>query len=120
MTEASRLSTTAGALRITLEALADALAQVRPEAIAASETLIEARTRDFRDAAAAAMSTGDVLTPDEASAVRRALSRCRRLGASVSLLAGPRTPPRDSPYGYSPVGEPLPRAGEGAFLTARG
>lgn len=120
MTEASRLSTTAGALRETLDALADALAQVSPEAMAASETTIEARVREFRHAAAAAVTSGDALAPDQVQAVAVALLRCRRLGASFSLLAGLRTPPSDSPRGYSPVGQPLPHAGEGAFLTARG
>jgi uncharacterized membrane protein YccC len=119
MTEASRLSTTAGALRDALDVLADALSQVRPEAMAASETTIEACVREFRDAAAASVTSRDVLPPEQAMALDAALRRCRRLGASLSLLAGPRTPPPDSPHGYTPVGKPVPRGGEGSFLTAR-
>lgn len=119
MAEASRLSTTACALGLALDALADALAQVRPEGVAASETDIEACAREFRAAAADAVASGDRLAPIDALRVSAALARCRRLGVSLSLLAGPHTPPPDSPQGYSPVGQPLATGGEGAFLTAR-
>lgn len=120
MSEASRLNTTARALGQALEGLADALAEVRPEAIAASEASIEACVRDFQAASAAAPASGEVLAPASALLVRTALARCRRLGASLLLLAGPRTPPPDSPRGYTPVGQPLPVSGEGSILTARG
>jgi hypothetical protein len=119
MTEASRLSTTAVALRDALGALADALAQARPEALAASETTIEACVREFRDAAAASLASRDELSRAHAMALDAALRRCRRLGDSLSQLAGSRTPPPDSPHGYTPVGKPVPRGGEGSFLTAR-
>ncbi|HTV01662.1 MAG TPA: hypothetical protein VMF13_14035 [Luteitalea sp.] len=120
MAEASRLSTAARALRVSLEALADALAQARPEATAHSETDIEVRVRDFRDAAALAATTGEVLPEVEATRVRDALQRCRRLGLSVTMLAGAWHPAPSVAHGYSPVGHPLNAAPEAAFVTARG
>ena len=120
MTEASRLTTTAQALGLALEALGDALAQVRHESIAVSEALIDARVREFRAAAADAAASGDTLVPDEARVVTEALSRCRRLGYSLAMLTGQRSSSPDSPRGYTPVGRPLSHADEGSFVTARG
>ena len=120
MAEASRLSTAARALRVSLEALADALAQARLEATADSQTDIEACVRDFRDAATLAMTSGEVLTEAEARHVRDALQRCRRLGLSVTMLAGAWQPTPSVAHGYSPVGHPLTAAPEAAFVTARG
>jgi hypothetical protein len=120
MAEASRLSTTARALRGSLDALADTLALARPEATAAIETEIEARVRDFRDAASIAATAGEQLPLAEVHDVRLALQRCRRLGLSLTLLSTPFRPESVASQGYSPVGHPLPPSSEGAFLTARG
>lgn len=120
MTETSRLSTTAHALGLALEALADALAHVRPEAIEASELQIEVRASAFRAAAAEAVQTGDSLAPEQALAVTAALARCRRLGSSLSLLTGHQPSAVDAARGYTPVGRPLTAPGGGAFVTARG
>ena len=120
MTETSRLSTTAHALGLALDALADALAQGRPEAIEASEHQIEARAQAFTQAATDAVRTGDTLAPEQAMAVTAALARCRRLGFSLSLLTGHQPVAADAPRGYTPVGRPLTAPGGGAFLTARG
>jgi hypothetical protein len=120
VTEASRLSTTAQALGLALEALGDALAQVRHESIVVSEALIDVRVRAFRAAAADAVASGDTLDPDEARGVSEALSRCRRLGSSLAMLTGDRSSFPDSPRGYTPVGRPLSHADEGSYVTARG
>ena len=120
MAEASRLSTTAGALREARDALANALMAARPDEVEASEATIAARAADFQDAARAAAVSRDALPPEQARAVAAALQRCRRLGGAVSLLAAGPTPALHSPHGYSPVGQPLPYGGEGALLTARG
>ena len=120
MTDSSRLSTTARALREALDALADALAQSRADAIAASESRIEARAREFRAAAQVVIDGGAALASDEALAVQVALRRCRRLGASLSFLARVRVPPHDSPLGYTAVGQPLSHGDEVPLLTARG
>ena len=119
MAAASRLSTTARALGDTLDALADALAQARPDAVAASAPDIEARVRDFQVASVGASPSGDRLSPEDAERLTDALTRCRRLGVSLSLLVAPFAPPPVSPHGYTPVGQPLPPGGEGTFLTAR-
>jgi hypothetical protein len=120
VTETSRLSTTAHALGQALEALAEALAQVRPEAIEASEHEIQAQAQAFTEAAADAVRSGDTLAPAQAVAVTAALARCRRLGFSLSLLTGLQPAVPDAPRGYTPVGRPLTAPGGGAFLTARG
>ena len=120
MAEASRLSTAARALRGSLDALAETLAQARPEATAAIETEIDACVRDFRGAASVAVTAGETLSPTDADALRLALQRCRRLGLSLSLLSAPFRPDPGTSAGYSPVGHPLPSSSEGAFLTARG
>ena len=120
MTETSRLTVTAHALGLALEALADALAHADVSAITASEQTLEVRTEEFRAAAAAAVAAGDSLAPTAAVIMTTALSRCRRLGFSLSLLAGPAAPPPDAPHGYTPVGRPLSAADGGTFLTARG
>ncbi len=117
---ASRLSSTGDALGATLDALADALAQARHEEFAASEPNLGDRVRAFRDAAAAAAASGESLAPAQLHAITAALQRCRRLGASLTSLTATGRPPVDSPHGYSPVGQPVSPAGEGAFLTARG
>jgi hypothetical protein len=120
VSETSRLSTTAQALGLAVEALADALVQVRLESIVASEALIDASVRDFRAAVDGAMAVGAAVAPDEARRVAVALARCRRLGHSLSELTGhPRSAP-DSPPGYTPVGRPLSHADGGTVLTARG
>ena len=120
MTETSRLSTTAQALGQALEALADALAQARPEAIEASRHRIEACAQAFRQAAADAGRTGDSLAPAQAVVVTAALTRCRRLGVSLSLLTGHQIVLADAPRAYTPVGRPLTTPDGGSFLTARG
>jgi hypothetical protein len=121
MTDSSRLRATAAALREALDTLADALAQPRADAIAASEARIEARAGAFRAAALAALDGGAALASDEALGLQIALRRCRRLGASLSLLARVCTPPPlDSPAGYTAVGQPLSHGDEVPFLTARG
>lgn len=119
MAEASRVSSTARALGDTLAALADALAQARPDAVAAGVDDIDARVRDFQEAAAEAVTGGASLPPEDAARVSEALARCRRLGVSLSLLARPFLPPPEAPHGYDPVGQPLSSPGEGAFLTTR-
>jgi hypothetical protein len=120
VTEASRLSSTAQALGQALAALGDALAQGRHESIAVSQALIDARVREFRAAAAAAVASGATLGPDEVRVVTTALSRCRRLGDSLTMLTGHLSSSPDSPCGYTPVGRPLSHADEGSFVTARG
>lgn len=120
MAEASRLSTAARALRGSLDALAETLAQARPEATAAIETEIAGRVRDFRDAASTAVMARETLSLTEAEELRLALQRCRQLGLSLSLLSAPLRPDAGTSPGYSPVGHPLPSSSEGAFLTARG
>lgn len=119
MTETSRLSSTAQALGLALETLADALAHVRPEAIAASETLIESRAVAFLAAAADAVASGDSLAPERLRTITRALSRCRRLGCSLLLMTGQPAAFPDAPRGYTPVGRPVSPADAGTFLTAR-
>ena len=49
-----------------------------------------------------------------------ALTRCRRLGVSLSLLTGQPTPSSDALPGYTPVGQLVSRPDGGTFLTARG
>jgi hypothetical protein len=120
MGDTSRVSTAARALGHDLEALADALVQVRGDAIAASESLIETRVRAFAAAAADAGTSGDTLAPAAAAFLSAALQRCRRLGASLALCAVPGALAADTPHGYTPVGQILPPAGEGSLLTARG
>ena len=119
MAQASRVSITASALGDTLEALAAARAQARPDAVAVGAIDIETRVRDFQDAAADAAATGSVVAPADVARVQRALVRCRRLGASLTLLARPFAPSPDAPHGYGSVGQPLPTGGEGTSLTAR-
>jgi hypothetical protein len=118
--ETSRLNATAHALGLALEALADALAHADGAAIAASERSLDVRTEEFRAAAAAAVAAGEPLAPTATVIMTTALSRCRRLGFSLSLLAGPTAPTPDAPHGYTPVGRPLSAADGGTFLTARG
>jgi hypothetical protein len=120
VTEASRLSTTAQALALALETLGDTLAQARYQGMADSETAIDARVGAFRSAALEAAATGEALTPDDARVLTAALSRCRRLGVSLTLLTGSSAPPADAPCAYTPVGLPLSQADGGSFLTARG
>lgn len=119
MAQASRVSITARALGQSLDALADALAQPRPDAAAAQVMEIDSRVREFEAAAAEAVVAGRAVTDDDLAGVQRALGRCRRLGASLTLLTRPFAPASDAPYGYGPVGQPLPLAGEGTSLTAR-
>lgn len=119
MTQASRVRITAGELGETLDRLADALAQARPDAVAAGVVDVEARVRAFQAAAADAVAAGESVTPPEIATLSRALARCRRLGASLTLLTRPFAPSPDTPHGYGPVGQPLPTSGEGYSLTAR-
>lgn len=119
MAQASRVSIAASALGESLEALADSLMQARPDATAAQVTDIDCRVREFQAAAADAVAAGHALADDDVAGVQRALARCRRLGASLTLLTGRFAPAPDAPYGYGPVGQPLPQAGEGTSLTAR-
>lgn len=119
MAQASRVTITATALGETLDRLADALAQARPEAVADGAADIEARVRDFQGAAAAAVADGSSVGPADVAPVTRALTRCRRLGASLTLLTRPFAPHPDAPHGYGPVGQPLSANGEGTSLTAR-
>lgn len=120
MTETSRLSTTAQALALALETLGDSLAQARYQGMADSETAIDARVGAFRHAALEAAVTGEALTADDARVLTTALSRCRRLGVSLTLLTGSSAAPADAPSAYTPVGRPLSQADGGSFLTARG
>lgn len=119
MAQASRVIIAASALGETLDRLADALAQARPDAVADRAADIEARMRDFQVAAAEAVATGTPVVPTDLAPMTRALTRCRRLGASLMLLARPFAPLPDAPYGYGPVGQPLSADGEGPSLTAR-
>jgi hypothetical protein len=119
MAQASRVSSTARALGETLDALADALAQARPDAAVAQDIDIDRRVRAFQAAAAEAVATGSPVADSDLAAVQRALGRCRRLGASLTLLTRRVAPTSDAPYGYGPVGQPLPLTGEGTSLTAR-
>lgn len=118
MTEPSRLDITARALGDALEALADALALARPEAVAASAPVVDVCVREFRAAARDAAPVGDILVP-ALTHVAASLARCRRLGASLALLAGDRAPSSIPAHGYTAVGQPAPIGGEGAILTAR-
>ncbi|MGV3516724.1 hypothetical protein [Luteitalea sp.] len=120
MTETSRLSTTAAALEQALGTLADALAHVREDGLAASEAVLAERTLAFQAAVADAGPRGDVLAPDRVRAITAALARCRRLGCSLSLLIGAPASSSDVPRGYTPVGQPLSSGDAGIFLTARG
>ncbi|AMY10409.1 hypothetical protein LuPra_03639 [Luteitalea pratensis] len=120
MTETSRLSTTADALARALAALGDALAYADQDAITACQHVIEATSGDFRAAAVDGSANGDTLTPAHAVAVMTALARCRRLGLSLSLMAGQSPATLNAPRGYSPVGRPVAQSGGGTFLTARG
>jgi len=120
VSETSRLSTTADALAQALAALGDALAQADHDAIAACQHAIDTTSGDFRAAAAAASAIGDTLHPAQALSVMAALARCRRLGCSLSLLAGASPMPSESLHGYSPVGRPVAPSDGGTFVTARG
>jgi hypothetical protein len=120
VTEASRLSTTAQALAAALDTLGDALAQARQQGLSDSETAIEARVAAFRSAADLAAATGEPLTAVDALALTAALSRCRRLGFSLTLLTGSSSDAPDAPRAYTPVGLPLSQSDGGSFLTARG
>jgi hypothetical protein len=102
-----------------LEALADALAQARHESMAACESTIEARAREFRQAAVEAVTTGEALAPEQMQALTAVLARCRRLGGSLSLLTG-QPPDPATPSGYTPVGRPLSPGGGATYVTARG
>lgn len=119
MAQASRVSSTASVLGDTLDRLADALAHAQLDAVAAGVEDIEMRVRDFRDATAEAAAAGMSVSAVEVAPLTRALARCRRLGASLTLLARPFAPLPDAPHGYGPVGQPLPASGEGTSLTAR-
>lgn len=120
MTEPSRLSTTAQALTIALDTLGDALAHARQQGMADSETVIDGHVRAFRSAALEAAATGESLTPADARLLTTALSRCRRLGLSLTLLTGSSASPADAPCAYTPVGLPRSQSDGGSFLTARG
>lgn len=120
MTESSRLTTTAEELAQALETLAEALAHARPDAIAASEAALEAGTIAFRAAVAGAAAGGEATEPDVALVVSAALARCRRLGLSLTLLAGPTAPAAEGPTGYTPVGRPRSAADGLSLVTARG
>jgi hypothetical protein len=120
VTETSRLDTTACALASALDALGDALARADAAAIAGSESALGACVGTFRRAAADALGSGATLTPAALAAVTSALSRCRRLGLSLTLLTGTSPAPCDAPQAYTPVGLPLLAPDGGAFLTARG
>jgi len=120
VTGTSRLSTTADALAQALATLGDALARADHDAITACQREIEAASADFCVAAADASGGGDTLAPARAVAVMTAMTRCRRLGFSLSLLMGHSPTPFDAPRGYTPVGRPVAMADGGTFLTARG
>jgi hypothetical protein len=100
--------------------LGDALAQAAPDAIAASEGVIEAASADFCLAAGDARGRGETLPTASAVMVLTALARCRRLGFSLSLITGQPSTPSDAPRAYTPVGRAVAAAGGGTFLTARG
>ena len=119
MAQASRVSLTARALGETLDALADALVQARSETVAARVDDIDRCVHAFRAAAADALASGQPVAEDDLAGVQHGLARCRRLGASLTLLTRRFAPVPDAPYGYGPVGQPLPTTGEGASLTAR-
>lgn len=119
MAQASRVSIAARALGETLDGLADSLAQARPDAAAAQVMNIDSRVREFQTAAAEAVAAGHPVADEDLADVQHALDRCRRLGASLTLLTRRFAPAPDAPYGYGPVGQPLPQAGEGTSLTAR-
>lgn len=119
MTRTSRLSTTAEDLARALHALGDALAKASPEAVAETETSIDATVCAFRHAAEEAVAAGETLTPEAARAVTSALARCRRLGSSLALLLGAAAP-ADAPRAYTPVGRPLSPSDGASFLIARG
>ena len=120
MPETSRLDTTARALVSALDALGDALAQADVAAIADSESMLGACVGAFRSEATDALASGTPLTPGAIAAMTSALSRCRRLGLSLTLLTGASTTPVDAPQAYTPVGRPLLASDGGSFLTARG
>lgn len=115
MTQASRLRTTACALGDALDALADALTRARVETVAND---MAARVRDFQAAAAGLGPDVDDATAFEVARVAEALARCRRLGASLTLLTRPYVP-ADLPNGYGAIGQLLPPSGEGTSVTAR-
>lgn len=120
MTDSSRLTTSADALATVLHALAEALAQARPDDLATSQAAVEAGALAFRAAVAESAASGLRAAPDLATAVTGALMRCRRLGLSLSLLAGPTSPSADAPLGYTPVGRLVSSADGTSLLTARG
>ena len=120
MSETSRLSTTADALARALATLGDALVQADHDAITACQHVIETASGDFRAAAADASAIGETWPPEQVLSVLAALVRCRRLGCSLSLMAGASPVPAETPRGYSPVGRPVVPADGGTFLTARG
>lgn len=120
MTETSRLDTTACAVASALDALGDALAQADVTAIADNESTLGACVGAFRLEAAHALERGTTLTEGVANDLTSALMRCRRLGLSLTLLAGASPASSDGPQAYTPVGRPLVASDGGAFLTARG
>ena len=120
VTESTRMRAAAHALAQALESLAEALAHGRAEQIAASEAALEAGTMGFRAAVADATACGNTEASQMATVVGTALARCRRLGASLSLLAGPTEFFPDAPKGYTPVGQPRGSTDGVSFLTARG
>jgi hypothetical protein len=111
---------TAHALASALDALGDALAQADAAAIADSESVLGACVGAFRSEATHAIGSGAILANDAIAAMTSALSRCRRLGLSLTLLTGASAEPVDAPQAYSPVGRPLSSSDGGTFLTARG
>ena len=120
MNDSSRLTRAAEALALALDTLGDALAHPRPDAIAAGGAAVEAATLAFRAAAADEGAAAGASAAETALVIAGALGRCRRLGLSLSLLAGPAATLSDAPRGYTPVGRPTCAADGASFLTARG
>lgn len=103
-----------------LDALGDALANADVAAIADSEVVLGACVGAFRSDAADALASGVPLTPGAIAAMTSAVSRCRRLGMSLTLLTGTAPAPVDAPQAYTPVGRPLMPSDGASILTARG
>ena len=91
-----------GRLRAALEAVADALGRADMDGLLIAEAALESALADCARVAAAGGRTAAALRP-EIDASRRALMRCRRLGASLGEFARASFEARGLAIGYDPA-----------------
>jgi hypothetical protein len=91
-----------GRLRTALEAVADTLGRADMDGLLAAEQALESALADCARLAAAGGPAPAALRP-EIDAARRALMRCRRLGASLGDFARASFEARGLAIGYDPA-----------------